>query len=340
MSKSNWGSGSTKFFYELSPDKVLDAVESAGVRTTGRLLQFNSMENRVYEVEIELDEDKTYSKWDSKKIIKFYRPGRWSKEQIQDEHNFLNDLSNEGIPVASPEPFSDGTTIKTLGELGILYSVFPRIGGRSPDELSEDQYESIGRLLARLHNVGEQSQANHRLRLDTQTLGEENLKFIIDNGLIPFDMKSRYQNSFEQILTLTKPLLESSKFQRIHGDCHMGNLLNGSSGLFFVDFDDMLVGPSVQDIWLLTPGRDQQSTINRNALIEGYESLRDFNRNELKLVESLRAMRFVHFSAWIGKRIEDPFFKKTFTEYGSWNYWNEQTTDIEAQLKLVKDSLG
>lgn len=341
MSQSNWGTGKTQFFYELSPDKVLDAVESAGFFTTGRLLQLNSMENRVYEVELDLEDeqDASISKWESRRIVKFYRPGRWNYDQIKDEHIFLDDLSKEGLPVAKALPFEGGDTIKKIDELGMYCSIFPRIGGRSPDEMDHDQFESIGRLLARLHNVGEQRDAAHRLKLDTDVLGYQNLKYIVDEGLIPLDLKSRLTKAFEGILKLSEPVLSDLKTQRIHGDCHMGNVLNGSKGLFFVDFDDMLTGPVVQDIWLLTPGVDDKSRAFRESLIEGYQSLRDFNRSELKLVESLRSMRFVHFAAWIGKRIDDPYFKKTFTEYGSWAYWDELVRDLEAQLPLVKSSL-
>lgn len=340
MSESNWGKGKTEYFYKLSPDRVLDATENLGVHATGRLLQLNSMENRVYEVEIDIDESKNLHKWSNRKIVKFYRPGRWSLEQILDEHKFLDDLQEEGIPVAAAQRFENGSTIKTLDDLGIFCSVFARIGGRNPDELTLDQFESIGRLLARLHNVGESKVAEHRLSLDTTTFGTSNLSYIVDQGLLPLDLKSRYVNAFEEILYLTEPHLNACKFQRIHGDCHMGNVLIGSDGIFFVDFDDMLNGPVIQDVWLLTPGRDEYSRKNRAALIEGYELLRTFDHSQIKLVESLRSMRFVHFSAWIGKRIEDPYFKKTFEDYGSWNYWNEQLRDLEDQLVLVREALG
>ena len=339
MSKSNWGSGETKYFFELSPDKVLDAVESIGVRATGRLFQLNSMENRVYEVEIETSESTSKSKWDSRKIIKFYRPGRWSLEQIKDEHTYLNDLRNEEIPVANPEKFEDGSTVKKLRDLDIYCSVFPRIGGRSPDELNFESYETIGRILARMHNVGEKQPAKSRLTLDSTSFGSENLKFIIDNGLLPTELRHEYVKTFEKILELSEPHLKKLAYQRIHGDAHLGNLLSVDESFFFVDFDDMLMGPTVQDLWLIIPGIDAESRQFREALLEGYTSLRNFNRSDLKLTETLRAMRLVHFSAWIGKRFDDPYFKKTFSDYGSWGYWNSQLADLTDQLKLVKDSL-
>ena len=335
---SNWGQGETRYFYELSPDRVLDAVERVGVRATGRLLQFNSLENRVYEVEIETEDD-TRS-WQRKKIIKFYRPGRWSKEQILDEHIFLNDLSSEGIPVAAPEPFEDGSTLTKLNDLDMYCSIFPRVRGRNPDELTAEQFESLGRILARLHNVGESRQSQHRLNLDTNSLGTENLKNIIDTNSIPKELKNVYKQTFEKILDLTEPHLSCIPKQRIHGDCHMGNVLTGAEGLFFVDFDDMLVGPPVQDIWLLTPGRDKGSNTMRNSLISGYQTLRHFDTTQLKLTESLRAMRYVHFSAWIGKRFDDPYFQRTFPNYGTWNYWNEQRQDLEQQLTLIEQAFS
>ena len=232
MSKSNWGSGETKYFFELSPDKVLDAVESIGVRATGRLFQLNSMENRVYEVEIETSESTSKSKWDSRKIIKFYRPGRWSLEQIKDEHTYLNDLKNEEIPVANPEKFEDGSTVKKLRDLDIYCSVFPRIGGRSPDELNFEGYETIGRILARMHNVGEKQPAKSRLTLDSTSFGSENLKFIIDNGLLPTELRHEYVKTFEKILELSEPPLKKLAYQRIHGDAHLGNLLSVDESFF------------------------------------------------------------------------------------------------------------
>lgn len=335
---SNWGAGKTEYFYKLSPDKILLSAESCGLKCTGRVLQLNSMENRVYEVEIEVDESELQSKWDKSRIIKFYRPGRWSKEQILDEHQFLADLAAGDLPVAAAIPFEDGSTLKTVDEVGIDYAVFPKIGGRNPDEMTREKMTSLGRLIARMHLIGGEKAANHRLRLDIDTFGTSNLKFLLDQKLIPLDFESRYKTAFEKIMELTEPHLKMATPLRIHGDLHFGNVLEGSQGTFFVDFDDMLTGPAVQDLWLVA-GASTQTETPYEDLLAGYTELRHFPIAELKLAESLRAMRFVHFAAWIGKRIEDPYFAKTFTEYGSWNYWQSETTDLERQLATAQSAL-
>ncbi len=337
MSSFAWGSAETKFFFELTPERILDAVEASGYRCTGRCLTLNSMENRVYEVELELDEGQTVSTPSEKfRVVKFYRPGRWSETQILEEHEFLNDLKSSEIPAVAPLPFKDGKTLHKMSDLDIWYTVFPKVGGRSPDELQPDQLEQIGRLLARMHNVGATKDAPHRITLNPASYGLENLNFLLTSNSLPVDIRDRYKQLVEDICRIVEPWFAKTKIQRIHGDCHPGNLLWGTAGAFFVDFDDMVRGPCVQDLWLLVPGRDETSIRQMNQMISGYEQMREFDWDSLKLVEPLRALRFIHFSAWIAKRWNDPAFTRTFTQFGTSRYWHEQVSDLQEELELIQ----
>lgn len=338
MSRSSnpWGNQATKHFFSLTPEHILSAVERFGLRCTGRCLALNSMENRVYEVEIEVDDPKLLrSPADRFVIIKFYRPGRWTWDQIQDEHDFLLDLVEADIPVVSPKQRDDGHSVFTDEELGLMYAIFPKVGGRSPDELDDEQCERVGRLLARLHAVGAIHTAEHRLRIDPEIYGINNLKWLIDSGTLPPDVLPRYQKAVESICKVSAPWFSAASYQRIHGDCHLGNLLWSDQGPFWVDFDDMVIGPPVQDLWLMIPGRDEFAQRKLQLVLNGYEMMKPFDRQTLRLIEPLRALRFVHFSAWIGKRWDDPSFQRAFPQYGTPRYWAEQTRDLEEQVQLL-----
>ncbi|MCM2323692.1 MAG: serine/threonine protein kinase [Oligoflexia bacterium] len=324
-----WGDDTTRFFFELTPDRVLDAVEAAGYPCTGRCNALNSFENRVYEVE--LDDPRV------RRIVKFYRPGRWSREQILEEHRFLLDLQEAEIPAIAPLPFPDGDTLRLSG-LNIWYALFPKVGGRAPDELSDEQLVRVGRLLGRIHNVGAAREAPHRLRITPATYGLENLKWLLSGTWIPLELSTRYRQAVERICELAEPLFAAALVHRIHGDCHLGNLLWNQDGPFFLDFDDMLRGPAVQDFWLLTPGRDEETFRQRELLIGGYEEMRAFDRGTLRLIEALRALRIVHYSAWVARRWNDPAFPAAFPEFGSHRYWADEIVelnDLVEQLALL-----
>jgi Ser/Thr protein kinase RdoA (MazF antagonist) len=335
--KTPWGL-STKHFFELTPSHILDAVESLGYVCTGRCLALNSMENRVYEVEIELDSDyKPKSPSEKFLIVKFYRPGRWTWDQIQDEHDFLFDLAEADIPVVAPVTRPDGHSIFEDTKLDLMYALFPKVGGRSPDELDNSQCERVGRLLARMHNVGALRQAEHRVHLTPASYGVTNLKWLLDSKLIPLTLEQRYRHAVERICDLADPWFKASSPIRIHGDCHLGNLIWGQEGPFWVDFDDMVTGPAVQDLWLMIPGRDESTRQQLMALLSAYEMMRPFDRTSLRLIEPLRALRFVHFAAWIGKRWEDASFPRAFPQFGTDRWWAEQTQDLEEQLRLINE---
>lgn len=335
---STWGSAQTKFFYELTPEKILTAVEALGFKTTGRVSALNSMENRVYEVEVDADETLVKKNpSEGFRIVKFYRPGRWTREQIAEEHQFLLDLQEYDIPVVAPIAVRDNETLFTVPEIDIRYAVFPKIGGRSPDELDDEQLMRVGRLLARMHNVGQVKAAKHRVRLTPSSYGIENLNYLLRERKLPPHLESRYENVVTQICKISTPWFEEAESQRIHGDCHLGNLLWNNNGPFWVDFDDMVSGPCVQDVWLIMPGRDSYGKAKLAIFLEAYDQLRPFDRRSLRLIEPLRALRFVHFSAWIAKRWEDPSFQRTFVHYESERYWQEQMRDLEEQLALIQE---
>jgi Ser/Thr protein kinase RdoA (MazF antagonist) len=342
MSQSVWGDTETQFFYDLTPGRILDAVESStGLRCTGRALALNSMENRVYEIELDLDE-RPKNPSERFLIAKFYRPGRWTRDQILEEHQYLAELAELEIPVVAPRPFIDGSTLHQLPDGGLYYALFPKIGGRSPDELSESEIAQVGRLLGRMHNVGAAKPAQHRLKLTPETYGTANLQHLLAAGIVPRDVEKEYAQVIQDIVQLTSPWFQATTSHRIHGDCHRGNLLmgrtsaDGNGTLFFVDFDDMVTGPAVQDLWLLIPSRDEQSVRLLNAMLEGYESMRSFDWSTLRLMEALRALRFIHFSAWIGRRWQDPAFPRAFPEFNSPRYWREQLTDLREQWELLQ----
>jgi Ser/Thr protein kinase RdoA (MazF antagonist) len=311
-------------FNRLTPESVLDAVEAGGRRCTGRFLVLNSYENRVYQLELE-DE--------SMVVGKFYRPGRWSRAAIAAEHRFLAELDEAEVPVARPIELRPG---ETIGEVhGIFYALFPRVGGRAPEELTDEQAAMLGRLLARIHNVGAGEPAPDRLRLTPQTYGRDNLQWLIDHDAIHPDARENYVATAKILIERVEPLFEGVRLLRIHGDCHLGNLLWTPKGPTFLDFDDMVVGPAMQDVWMLTPSADAEGRRQREVLMEAYRTFRDLDPAEQRLVEPLRALRFIHYSTWIAKRWEDPVFPRTFNWFGTLQYWQRETQDLREQLGRI-----
>ncbi len=339
--RSAWGDDVTQYFFELSPERVLEAVESAGYACTGLCYALNSYENRVYDVEIEPDDSPAASGLDlaqpRRRIVKFYRPGRWSCEQIGEEHEFIADLMAADIPAVGPLRFGDGSTVRKTPHGNLWYTVFPKVGGRIPDELDGEQLERVGRLLARLHSVGEAKTARHRIHLTPETYGLANLEFLLAGNWIPPDYSKGFERTVREICTLSTDLFRGVRTIRTHGDCHRGNLLWNGKDFFFVDFDDMVVAPPVQDIWLLVPGRDESAVEDRERMLTGYEMMRPFDRGTLRLIEPLRALRMVHFAAWIARRWKDPAFPNAFVEFGSPRYWAELSRDLAEILELIRE---
>ena len=334
MTNYVWGN-ETQFFFQLTPEIVLDAIEALGISTTGRCLQLGSMENRVYEIEVDRPEFEIKSPSDKFLVAKFYRPGRWNQNQIKDEHQFLLDLEEQELPVIAPL-ILNGETLFKLKDHDIFYCLFPKKGGRAPEELNEEQLQIMGRTLGRIHNVGASSIAKNRLSINTKTYGEQNLNFLLEKNIIPPQYAKGYESAVREICEVSSPLFNNVKNIRIHGDCHKGNIIYRDDIPYFIDFDDMLMGPAVQDIWLVVPGVDEEAVNDRMILLEAYDSLRSFNYEELKLIEPLRALRYIHFAAWMAKRWDDPIFKENFPYFNTDQYWAEQVYDLNEQLRTIK----
>jgi Ser/Thr protein kinase RdoA (MazF antagonist) len=319
----------TDLFLSLTPERVLDAVEAAGLRTSPVCYPLNSFENRVYEVELE---DQT------RVIAKFYRPLRWTREQILDEHRFTAELFEEEIPVCPVLSFEDGDTLKEVD--GIKYCLFARRGGRAPDELTEGYAERLGMLTGRMHAVGGRNVSEHRVRINGDTYVRANLRWLDEHGTVPQHLKERYFTAANFVADIADEMLEGKETIRLHGDLHLGNLLV-RDGLFNVlDFDDMVVGPPVQDIWLILPGRDQWANKLRECFLEGYEQFRAFDRSTLRLIEPLRGLRLVHYATWLARRWHDPIFPKTWPHFITERYWVDQTADLEDLVTAIKQERG
>ena len=314
-------------FFSLQPEHVLDAVEQSGHLTTGLCYALNSLENRVYEVELE---DR------SRRVAKFYRPGRWSQDTILDEHRLLLALREAEIPVIAPEMFPDGTTLHQHGD-GIWFALFPRQGGRSPDELTLDEHAELGRLIARIHNVAASLKLRHRPVLSPETYGRQSLQTILSCATMSPGLRGRYVDIVERLINIAETRFSGVELLTVHADCHRGNLLRLSSGFFFLDFDDMAVGPAVQDLWLLLPSRPEQCPRELEATLRGYEMFRAFPSVTLRLIEVLRALRYVRYAGWVAARWQDPAFPRAFPHWGTDHYWQEQLNDLHEQLHLLEE---
>lgn len=332
----------SKHFYELTPNLILDSVEKIGVRCTGRMLALNSIENRVFEVEIEVDEDKINSPSDRFLVAKFYRPGRWSADQITEEHQFLLDLKKTDIAVIPPLLLKNKKTVEVCSKAEIFFAIFPKMGGRMLQELSDEQYQWIGRLIARMHQTGESKKARFRNKLSPQTYGLNNLNFLksLSTDIFPKEISTAYSDIVNNILNLIAPFFENIKLERIHGDCHLGNILWGNDGPVLVDFDDMVIGPPVQDLWLLLPKRVKQCRRELDLLLSGYEQMKNFDRSTLCLIEPLRTLRLINYASWIARRWEDPSFKRIFPSFGTVGYWNDQIVTLQEQREVIEEGMG
>jgi len=326
-------------FDQLTPDVVVDAVESVGLACDGRLQALSSYENRVYQVHLE----------DGEVVVaKFYRPARWSEAQVLEEHGFAAELVAAEVPVVAPLVLQ-GSTLHRHG--GFLFAVSPRRGGRAPELDDEEVLEWIGRFLARLHNVGAARSFVQRPALDLQSFGREPLDWLLRHQMIPLDVQSAWQRQCEEALQLIArhPVLTGGETGirrlRLHGDCHVGNILwtpvdvpaTAGPGPHFVDLDDARMGPAVQDLWMLLSGDRAQRTYQLSCLLDGYEQLREFDRRELALIEPLRTLRLIHYSAWLARRWDDPTFPLNFPWFGSSDYWQGQVQMLEDQIETMQE---
>lgn len=328
-------------FYNLHPGIILSAVEALGFKPTGRYTQLNSYENRVFDLEFEgqgvsfetaMPVHKSPNS-EFRLIIKIYRPQRWSRQAIQEEHDFLYALRAEGIPAVAPVKIN-GQSLFEFG--GMFFCLFPKALGRMPQELTLPEYSEVGKKLARLHNVGAQFKPQHRPVMDTQTYGEDSLDWI-DEFIYP-DVRSSYFQAADEILNFLDDHLKPETFITLHGDCHKGNILQtdpvgAPKEYFFVDLDDFCVGPVVQDFWMLLSHTQIQDNPEMNHLVDGYSSLRTFDKADLKLIPGLQGLRIIYYAGWIAKRWSDPSFKSIFPQYLEYNYWAEETRALEECLR-------
>jgi len=311
-------------FLTILPEVIFDAAETLGGRCTGRFFALNAMENRVYDIEMEEG---------PRVVIKFYRPGRWSRETIQTEHDFLKRLEDNEIPVVRPLADASG---KTLFEInGVLFTIFPKRPGRLEAELNPEQLKRLGRFLARLHNVGAAMPGLPRQRLSPATYGRDTLKYLQEKQLLPGHLGTHFANLVTQICDITEPLFENVETVLLHGDCHHGNILWTGDAPFFIDFDDMLYAPPVQDIWMLTGADDSYGEEMKKILLAAYEELRPFDDSTLELIEPLRSLRMIYFTSWIAKRWEDGAFKLAFPHFGTERYWQEQVENLSVQREKL-----
>lgn len=311
-------------FLDLNPHVATQLIEKTGHRTTGLCIQLNSYENRVYELELITKE---------RVVAKFYRPKRWSKEAIEEEHQFLLELKNEEIPVAAPLLFENKQTLTYIESL--YATAFPKISGRSPDEISDVEWQDLGRILGRIHNIGARTTMKNRPTLSAEHHGDLSLELLLEKNFIPEPLQQSYVQTAEFIFDNIENKLKQFAFIRLHGDFHRGNLLRHRQNFYVVDFDDAMMGPEVQDMWLLSVGRDAEAQRQRDLLLKGYTQIRSFDNRQLELIEPLRGLRIVHYSAWIAKRFHDPAFIRTFEYFRDIKYWEDelnQLREIAARL--------
>ncbi len=313
-------------FYKLTPDFVIQAVESSGFFVTGEYLQLNSYENRVYRLSLE-------NPLGEQVIAKFYRPGRWSKDAIQEEHDFLDELNQLGIHAVAPLRQKNGKTISE--HAGIYCALFKKFVGRMPQELSLSDLSKLGRLIAQVHNVGAAKKSKYRPIIDGEHMGRAALNVV--SPRLPSSIKERYLNAADEILDWLESDLDVSRFQRIHGDCHRGNVLMLDQAgkppeFFLVDFDDFGMGPVVQDFWMLFRHDEDDIDDEVSAFLSGYTELRDFDEDQLELMGPLRGLRILHYAAWIAKRWNDPSFPQIFPHFDTEAYWFDELKALESTL--------
>jgi Ser/Thr protein kinase RdoA (MazF antagonist) len=323
-------------FDALTPDVVLDALASVGLHGDGRLLALSSYENRVYQIHLESPHEGL-----SAVVAKFYRPGRWNEPQILEEHRFAAELMAAEVPAVGPLLLQD-RTLHHHG--GFDFSVSPRRGGRAPELDDGEVLEWIGRFLARLHAVGASSRFRHRPALDVQTFGDEPRDWLLAQGTIPLDVQSAWDKRCKEALSMIRDTALGERrdgavaMLRLHGDCHPGNILwTPDSGPHFVDLDDSRTGPAVQDLWMLLSGDRSQRQRQLAGLVDGYELFREFDRAELALIEPLRTLRLIHYSAWLARRWQDPIFPINFPWFGSSDYWQGQVQMLDEQLEAMAE---
>jgi Ser/Thr protein kinase RdoA (MazF antagonist) len=316
-------------FSKLTPDCVLNALDSIGFHTDGRLLALNSYENRVYQVG--LDEA-------SPVVAKFYRPERWSDAAILEEHAYTQELADAELPAVPPLAGSGGVTLH--GYDGFRFAVFPRQGGHAPELDAPGTLERLGRLLGRLHAVGALRRFRQRPALDIDTFGKQPSDYLLRQEAVPTDLSASYHQSVTLALDGVRRCYDRAggiALIRLHGDCHVGNILWTDDGPHFVDFDDARAGPAVQDLWMLLSGDRTAMTLQLGRVVTGYRDFFDFDPRELHLIEALRTLRMIHYAGWLAQRWTDPAFPLAFPWFGTPRYWQERILELREQIALLDE---
>ena len=316
-------------YANLTPAQILDCIDSAGFVTDGRLLALNSYENRVYQVGIE-EADPV--------VAKFYRPGRWSDAEIREEHGFAAELAAAEIPVVAPLS-PDGRSL--LDHNGFRFAVYPRRGGRWPELGDPIILTQIGRFVGRVHAVGAASDFEHRPELDVWSFGESSAQTVLEESTLPPELVHPYETLAEDLLDAVGLAFEQTEpfaRLRLHGDLHPGNLLARDDDIHIVDLDDARSGPAVQDLWMLLSGSRGERESQLAAVLDGYTEFHDFNARELRLIEALRALRMMHYAAWLTRRFEDPAFQQAFPWFAEPRYWEGHVLSLREQLAELNEA--
>lgn len=315
----------------LTPDAVIDAVETTGRLSDARILALNSYENRVYQVGIE----------DGEPIIaKFYRPGRWTDEQILEEHAYTQYLYDLDIPVVPPLVENDSTLFRFEVSSGVefRFSLYPRQGGRAPELDNLEHLYQIGQFIGRIHAASDGFVFKHRIALSKQQFANDSVEFLLANDFIPADLEESYRAISDNLLgMLDSTDLSSYEAISLHGDCHPGNILWRDDRPHFVDFDDAMSGPAIQDLWMLVSGEKNEQRLQWEEIIEGYEVFRRFDLRELGLIEPLRCLRVLNYNAWLAKRWDDPAFVQSFPWFNSARYWSEHILELKELLSALQE---
>ena len=318
----------------LTPDTVLDALASAGFAGDGRLLALNSYENRVYQVWLENPAESQAASV----VAKFYRPGRWTDGQILEEHAFTSELAEREIPVVAPLALAGGKTLHEFG--GFRFAVYPRRGGRTPELEDRDTLEWMGRFIGRIHAVGATRPFVMRPALDLESFGREPRAWLLAHDFIPADLLDAWKSAVDLALAGIAHCFGRAgevRNLRLHGDCHAGNVLWTDDGPHFVDFDDCRTGPAVQDLWMLLSGDRADMTRQLADVLAGYEDFHEFDPRELHLLEALRTLRLIHYSAWLARRWDDPAFPAAFPWFNTQRYWQDRILELKEQIALMEE---
>jgi Ser/Thr protein kinase RdoA (MazF antagonist) len=315
-------------YEKLTPDLVLDAVEACGYLSDARILALNSYENRVYQVGIE---------GSSPLIAKFYRPERWTTEQIIEEHEFTQALKDLEISVVPPMLDDEGKSLREFA--GFRFSLYLRQGGHAPNLDDFDALLSLGRTLGRIHALGKARLFTHRPTLNIQSFARDSYDYLLANDFIPSGLKIAYQTLGADLISRCEAIFARVKYTpiRLHGDCHPGNILWRDEAAHFVDFDDARNGPAIQDLWMLLSGDREQQTAQLSEVLDGYQEFCDFDFAELPLIEALRTLRIMHYSAWLARRWTDPAFPHHFPWFNSERYWAEHILELREQLSALQE---